>query len=66
MAHHGDKDTGSSSSQKYSLALRGLHEVTIIHTKQPVGSSVGLLQAKQPRGKEHSHTHQQTSELKFN
>ena len=34
VAHHGDKDTGSRSSGKYSLAL-GIPESTINPTKEP-------------------------------
>ena len=64
VAHSEDKDTGSRSSGKYSLVW-ALLESTISPTKEPVGSSVGLPQAKQPAGRELSHTHQQTSGLKF-
>ena len=40
VAHCGDKDTGSRSSGKYSLAL-ALGETTSSPTKEPVGSSAG-------------------------
>ena len=63
VAHHGDKDTGSRSSRKYSLARAP--ESSISPTKQPLGTSAGLLQGKQPTGRELSPTHQQTSGLKF-
>ena len=46
VAHCGDKDTGSRSSGKYSLAW-ALTESTISPTKEPVSSSAGLPQAKQ-------------------
>ena len=64
VPHCEDKDTGSGSSGKYSLAW-ALPESTISPTKQPVGSSAGSPQAKQPTGRELSPTHQQTSRLKF-
>ena len=64
VAHSGDKDTGSRSSGKYSLAW-ALPESTISPTKEIVASSDGLPQAKQPTGREPSPTHQQTSRLKF-
>ena len=41
VAHHGDKDTGSRSSGKYSLA-RALQESAISPTNEPVGTSAGL------------------------
>ena len=64
VAHCEDKDTGSISSGKYSLAW-ALPESAIIPTKEPVTSSAGSPQAKQPTGRELSPTHQQTSRLKF-
>ena len=64
VAHRGDKDTGSRSSGKYSLAW-ALQESTISPTKEPVASSAGVPLAKQPPGREPSPTHQQTSGLKF-
>ena len=64
LSHCGDKDTGSRRSGKYSLAW-ALPESTISTTKEPVGSSAGLPQAKQPTGREPSPTHHQTSWLKF-
>ena len=42
-----------------------LPESTISLTKEPVASSAGSPQAKQPIGRELSRTHQQTSGLKF-
>ena len=62
VAHHGDKNTGSRSSGKYSSALP---ESTISPTKEHVSSSAGLPKAKQPTGRELITTHQQTSGLKF-
>ena len=55
VAYCRDKDTGSSSSGEYSLAW-ALLEATIFSsrpgpTQQPVGSSAGMLQAKQPQGR---------------
>ena len=50
LAHCGDEDTGSSSSGKYSLGW-ALLEATISPTKQTLGSSAGLSQAKQPTGR---------------
>ena len=64
VAHRGDKDIGSRSSGKYSFA-GALPESTISPIKEPVASSAGLPQAKQPTGRELSPTHQQTSGLKF-
>ena len=64
VAQWGDKDTGSRSSGKYSLAW-ALPDTTISHTKEPVAPRAGLPQAKQPTGRELSPTHQQTSGLKF-
>ena len=64
VAHHGDKDTGSRSSGKYSLTW-ALLESAISPTKEPVSSSAGLLQATEPTGGELSPTHQQPSGLKF-
>ena len=64
VAHRGDKDTGSRSSGKYSLAW-ALPESAISPTKELVGSSAGSPQAKQPTGRKPSPTHQQTSGLKF-
>ena len=64
VAHHRDKDTGSRSSGKYSLAW-ALSESTITPNKEPLCSSAALPQAKQPTGRELSLTHQQTSRLKF-
>ena len=64
VAHRGDKDTGSRSSGKYYLVWT-LPESAISLTKEPVGSSVGLPQAKQPAGREPSPTYQKTSGLKF-
>ena len=53
--------------QKFWEVLLGviLPESTISPTKEPVGSSKGSPQAKQPTGRELSPTHQQTSGLKF-
>ena len=67
VAHRRDKDTGSRSSGKHSLAgaLPEWSPHTISPTKQPVGSSAGLPQAKQPKRRELSPTHQQGSGLKF-
>ena len=56
VAHHGDKDTGSRSSGKYSLAW-ALLESTISPTKEPVASTAGSPQAKQPTRREHSPTY---------
>ena len=64
VAHRGDKDTGSRSSGKYSLAW-ALPESAITLTKEPVGSGAGSPQAKQPTGRKLSPTHQQTRTLKF-
>ena len=64
VAHHGDKDTGSSSSGKYSLTW-ALLESAISPTKEPVGCSAGSCQAKQPTRREDSPTHQQTRGVKF-
>ena len=64
VAHHGDKDTGSRSSGKYSLVW-AFPESAISPTKEPVGSSAGSPQAKQPTGRELSSSNQQTSRLKF-
>ena len=64
VAHHGDKDTGSRSSGKHSLAW-ALLESAISPTKKPAASSAGLPQAKQPTGRELSPTHQQKSGIKF-
>ena len=64
VPHREDKDTGSRSSGKYSLAW-ALPESAISPTKEPIGSSAGSPQAKQPTGRELSPTHQQTSGLKF-
>ena len=64
VAHHRDKDTGSRSSGKYSLAW-ALPESTISSTKEPVASSAGSPQAKQPTGRALTPTHHQTSGLKF-
>ena len=47
VAHCRDKDTGSRSSGKYSLAW-ALPESTISPKKEPVASSAGSPQAKQP------------------
>ena len=63
VAHCGDKNTDSSSSGKYSLAWV-LLEATIIPIQWPVSSNAGKPQAKQPTGREHSFTNQQTSGLK--
>ena len=63
-AHSGDKDTGSRSSGKYSLAW-ALLESTISPTKELVASSAGSPQAKQPTGRELRPTHQQISRLRF-
>ena len=64
VAHRGNKDTGSRSSEKSSLTW-ALLESAISPTKEPVGSSAGSPQAKQLTGREASPTHQQTSRLKF-
>ena len=64
MAHHRDKDTGSRSSGKYSLAW-AFPESAISPTKEPAGYSAGSPQAKQPTGRELSPTHQLTKGLKF-
>ena len=68
VAHHGDKDTDSRSSGKYSLAWAFL-ESTVSPTKRPVTSSYRLTsiypQAKHLTGRELTPTHQQTSGLKF-
>ena len=61
VAHHGDKDTDSRSSRKYSLAW-ALRESAISPTKEPVASSAGSPHAKQPTGRKPSPTHQQTSD----
>ena len=61
VTHYGDKDNGSSSSGKYSLAWT-LLEATI---SPCVGSSAGMPQDKQPTGQEHRSTNQQTGCLKF-
>ena len=62
MAQCRDKDTGGSSSGEYSLAC-ALLEAAIFSprpgpTQQPIGSSAWMPQTKQPRGQEHSPTHQ--------
>ena len=64
VVHCGDKDTGSRSSGKYSLAW-ALLKSAIRPKKEPVASSDGLPQAKKKTGRELSPTHQQTSRLKF-
>ena len=64
VVHHGDKDTGSRSSGKYSWVW-ALLESPISPTKEPVHSSARSAQAKQPTGRELSATHQQTSGLEF-
>ena len=64
VAHRRDKDSGSRSSGTYSLVW-ALPESAISPTKEPVASSAGPPQAKQPTGRELSPTHQQTSWLKF-
>ena len=56
VAHHGDKDTGGRSSGKYSLVWT-FPESGISPTKEPLGSSAWLPQAKQPKGRELSPTH---------
>ena len=68
LAHCDDKDTGGSSSGEYSLVW-ALQEAAIFSprpgpTQQPVGSSAGTPQAKQPTGWEHSPIHQETGCLK--
>ena len=62
--HHGDKDAGSRSSGKYSLAW-AFPESDISPTKEPVASSARSPQAKKPTKRELNPTHQQTSGLKF-
>ena len=57
VAHDSNKDTGSRSSGKYSLAW-ALLELAISPTRDPVGSGVGLPQAIKPTGREPSPTHQ--------
>ena len=64
VAHCREKNTGSRSSGKYSLAW-ALPESNNSTTKEPVGSSAGSPSAKQPTGKELIPTHQQTSRLQF-
>ena len=64
VAYGRDKDTGSRSSGRYSLAWAS-PEATISSTKEPVVSSSGLPQGKQPAGRELSPTHKQTSGLKI-
>ena len=64
VAHHRHKDTGSGSAGKYSLVW-ALLESAISPTEEPVVSSAGSPQAKQPRGRELSPSHQQKSGLKF-
>ena len=64
VANRRDKDTGRRSSGKCSLVW-ALPESAISPTKGPVVSSAGSPQAKQPKGREPSPTHQQTSGLKF-
>ena len=64
VAHHGDKDTGSRSFEKYSLGKPSWSSATS-PTKEPVGSSAGSPQAKQPTGRELSPTPKQTRRLKF-
>ena len=53
--------------QKFWEVLLGVSppESAISPTKEPVGSSAGSPQAKQPAGRELRPTHQQTSRLKF-
>ena len=51
VAHHGEKDTGSRSSGKYSLAW-AFQESATSPTKEPVASSTGSPQPKQPTGRE--------------
>ena len=60
----GDKDTGSRTSGKYSLAW-ALPESAISPTKKLVASSAVSPKAKQPTRRELSSTHQQTKGLKF-
>ena len=62
--HSGDKDTGSRSSRKYSLAW-ALPESTISPTKEPGRLQCWVASAKKPTGRELCPTHQQTSGLKF-
>ena len=64
VANHRDKDTGSRSSGKYSLAW-ALLESAISPTKERIASNAGLPQAKQPTGREPSPTHQQAIRLQF-
>ena len=55
MAQSGDKSTGSSSSGEYSLGWALLKAAIFSPrpgpTQQPVGSSAGMPQAKQPQGR---------------
>ena len=53
--------------QKFWKVLLGMSapESDISPTNEPVGSTAGSPQAKQPTGRERSPTHQQTSGLKF-
>ena len=64
VVHCGGKDTGNRSSGKYSL-LWALSESAISPNKEPVGSSAGSPQAKQPTGRERKPTNQQKSGIKF-
>ena len=64
VTHCRDKDTGSRSSGKYTWSW-ALPESAISLAREPVGSSAGAPQAKQPTGRELSPTQQQTSGLKF-
>ena len=61
VAHCRDKDTGSRSSGKYSLAW-ALLESAISPTKETVASSDGSPQAKQSTGRELCPTHQQAAD----
>ena len=58
VAHCWDKDTGSNTSMKYSLVWALLETVILSlrtgPTKQPVGSSAGMPQAKQTTVWEHN------------
>ena len=68
LAHCGHEDTGNSGSGEYSRAW-ALSEAAIFSprpgpTQQPIGSSAGTLQTRQPTWQEHSPSPQYTDCLK--
>ena len=63
VAHHGDKDPGSSYPRRHPLAWALLEVITMSPSIEPVDSKAGSVQIKQLPGRECSLTHQQTSGL---